>query len=484
MSAIARRASLRFLTRHKGQLALAVLGIALGVAVVISVELAKNSALEAFDKAVEAVVGRATHRIIGGSGGLAEEVYAKIRLSGLVEALAPRVEGFARFGDGSGPLVRILGIDPVAERQFESDWYRYANQSEQNDNIDLLGLMTEPGAVIVAHDTAMNLGIKKGQTFNLLVGTQYKKALLNGILPHSQPATEQALKNLLIADIATVQEILGLYGRLTYIDLIEGDMKAGSDRLEKIKISLPEDAEFVVQGSGQREVREMTQAFYTNLTSLSVLSLLVGMFLIYNTITFLVLQRRELFGSLRALGVTPRQVLLLVLSEAVVIGLISSLLGMMIGIGLSHIFLRLISITLNQAFFFLMPPGLAVSPQILVAGILLGLVATVVSALRPAIEASRYAPLQIMRRSRIEVQKRVALSSGTAAGLAVLLGGIAILYIPVASIAVGFIGQLVFVVGFAMLTPVLAVAMMTMLRPLISRAFGVMGSISEKYDLG
>ena len=76
----------------------------------------------------------------------------------------------------------------------------------------------------------------------------------------------------------------------------------------------------------------MTAAFELNLSALSLLALVVGMFLIYNTVTFSVVQRRPLFGILRCLGVTGGQLFALILGEAVVLSLIGSILGLGLGV--------------------------------------------------------------------------------------------------------------------------------------------------------
>lgn len=481
MTPILRRASSNYLKRHRGQLALTMLGIALGVAVVVSVELAKSSALEAFDQAVRVVAGRATHRISDGAEGLNEQVYVQLRLSGTVGSMAPRVEGAAATDDDNRHVVRIIGVDPLAERAFQSEWYRYASRNGAEGSIDLTRLTIEPGTVFVTHETARRLALEPRQPFALLIGTQRRQVTFSGIFSPQDAATEGALNDLLITDIATAQELLGMIGRLSHIDLIVPEGADAAERLDRIRGLLPEEAELAAHGSGQRTVREMTRAFYTNLTALSILSLLVGMFLVYNTMTFLVVQRRELIGGLRALGVTKQQIIQLILSEAVVIGLIATLAGVLIGIVLSHFFLELIARTLAQAFFFQSSPGLSVSPSILARGIVLGVGATVVSAALPAVEAARYSPLQVMRRSQIETRTRALLSRMTLGGIVVLTASIAIMLLPTKSIAMGFIGQLVLVLGFALMTPLLTVLMMAVIRPLLARAFGVIGYLPARF---
>src|SRR6266508_6203101 len=87
------RIALRYLGRHPWQLGLAVLGIALGVAVAVSIHLANDSARRAFELATQAVTGRATHQIVGGPSGLAESVYREVRVDLGARRAAPVVEG-------------------------------------------------------------------------------------------------------------------------------------------------------------------------------------------------------------------------------------------------------------------------------------------------------------------------------------------------------------------------------------------------------
>ena len=473
------RASGNFLRRHISQLTLTILSIALGVAVVVSVDLAKTSALESFDHAVQAVTGRATHRIVGGPNGLDERVYKRLRLSGDIRYLAPKVEGLARIDDESRTIVRILGVDPISEREFQSDWYK--GLSAKQSNINLTTLMVEPSTVIITDGTARHLAIENQQSFDVLIGTTRKPVIPSAILPPQSSSSEQALRDLLIADISTAQELLGLVGRLSYIDLILDDTPSHRGMLEKIKNMLPEYAELITQGSGQQSVQEMTRAFYTNLTALSMLSLVVGMFLIFNTMTFLVVQRREILGGLRALGVTRRQVFWLILSEATLIGVAGTVVGILVGIGLSHVFLELISKTLNQAYSFLTSPQIIISSIILAKGALLGIGATIVSAIIPAKAAARYSPLQVMRRSQLELHTRTALFTKTIIGSLSLLAGFVTLFIPSKSIELGFVSQLFFVVGFALLTPILTVLMMEIIRPALARKFGVIGYLPTRF---
>ena len=117
-------------------------------------------------------------------------------------------------------------------------------------------------------------------------------------------------------------EVLGLVGRLSRIDLALGPDGPGD--LERVRALLPPGVSLGPAGSRATVLDQMTRAFRLNLTMLSLLALLVGVFLIYNTMTFSVVQRRALFGTLRALGATRGEVFAAVQGEALLVGAVGT----------------------------------------------------------------------------------------------------------------------------------------------------------------
>src|SRR5262245_16023815 len=112
------RASARHLARHPWQAGLSVLGIALGVAVVVSVDLASESARRAFELAAEGVTGRATHEVVGGPAGLDERVVTRLAREIGVHPLAPVVEAWVGVEGAPGRALQLLGVDPFSEPPF------------------------------------------------------------------------------------------------------------------------------------------------------------------------------------------------------------------------------------------------------------------------------------------------------------------------------------------------------------------------------
>src|SRR5688572_33490636 len=113
-----RRLALRQLRTHPWQLGLTILGIALGVAVAVSIDLANGSALRAFGLATEAVSGKATHQILGGPSGLPDDLYRRLRLDLGARRAAPIVEGDVSLAGDRARTFHLLGIDPFVDGDF------------------------------------------------------------------------------------------------------------------------------------------------------------------------------------------------------------------------------------------------------------------------------------------------------------------------------------------------------------------------------
>ncbi len=199
----------------------------------------------------------------------------------------------------------------------------------------------------------------------------------------------------------------------------------------------------------------MTQAFRTNLTAMSLLAVLVGGFIVYNTMTFAVLRRRTLLGSLRTMGCTRRQLFALVLAEALILALVGSLLGVALGIVTGWGLVQLVTLTINDIYFAVTVAALHLSLGSLAAGIALGLLVTLAAALGPAIEAARSQPRDLLRQSSLERRgHRWVLRLG-ASGLVLLALGWGLAEVPSRSMGLGFLSLLLVVVGFSLCVPAL-----------------------------
>lgn len=497
MTRLLRRSSRRYLRRHPAQAGLAVVGVALGVAVVVAIDLANASATRAFTLSTEAVTGRATHQVLGGPSGLPAEVFRSLVVDRGIDPAAPVVEGYlelpppagpegrvGRSDDGSnggGRVLRLFGVDPFSERPFRA-YLAPTAAGRSGEPADLAAFLTRPGAALLSTATAARLGAAAGDRLAAVAAGRPVELEIVGLLDPADALSREALTDLAVVDVATAQELLGMAGRLTRIDLIAPSPSdgAGGDVafLARVRSALPPSAELVPAGARSRSAEGMTRAFRLNLRALSWLALLCGLFLIYNTMTFSVVQRRTLLGTLRAVGVTRRQVLVLVLAEAVVVGAAGTALGLALGVGLAQGLVRLVTQTINDLYFVVAVRGLAVSWAVLAKGAAVGLGATVLAALAPALEAATAPPRAALTRSTLEAGARRAVPRATALGLALLALGGVLLALPGEGLVVAFAGLFGVLVGCALLTPAATVLLMRLARPVAGRLFGVLGRMA------
>ena len=466
-------ASLRYLRQHPWQFGLSVLGVALGVAVVLAIDLTNASALKSFARSIETVSGRATHQIRSAAGEIPESVYVRLRRELGFRQAAPAVEGHVSLAEHPGQALQLLGVDPFAEAPFRP----YLRQLTLDGTDSLNQLLTASDTAILAATTARNLGVGIGDVLTVRIGTQTHPLRIVGLLAPSEGFREQALRNLLLTDIGTAQRLLGLAGKLSRVDLRLPENPEWEARLRDF---LPDGLRLEPVAAQVHTGAKLTRAFRINLTALSLLALLVGTFLIYNMLSFAVVQRYPLIGRLRALGVTRREVMRMVVWEALGIGLLGTALGLVCGGLLAQHLLAFVTQTINDFYFTLALQDLHLDTWTLAKGIGLGLGATLLAVLAPALEASGIPPLTVLRRSSTETSHRRLLRWSGGLGVLLLPCGVALLQLPTESLLVSYAGLFALLIGFALLTPGVTGLLLRMLRPLASRLFGTLGTMAVR----
>jgi len=451
------RASFSYLLRHPWQLALALLGIGIGVAVIVAVDLANASARKAFLLSMDAIAGETTHQVIGGPRGIPEDIYVRLRVEIGIRSIAPVVEGDVEVAESS---MQLLGVDIFAEREMRT----FTGEASSEDIFR--GFLTQPGAVTMSEGTAGRLGIIPGDNFAVLAAGRTREATLLGTFEDESGG----LDNLLIADIATAQSWLAQEGLLTRIDvrIADGDRAA----LERLEAALPEGARVLPAAGRTRATAEMSAAFMTNLTAMSLLALLVGLFLIFNSVSFSVLQRRALIGILRALGITRGQVFGLILAESLVLGAIAALLGVAMGIWLGEQLLVLVSRSINDLYFRVNVTDVSVDSLSIAKGLVAGIGASLVAAAAPALEATSYAPRLALTRSALEKRARRSLPYVTIAGLVSMLIATAVLALSGRDLVAGLAAVFLLILGFSLCVPQVVRLASALLAPAAQRLGG------------
>ena len=462
MLATVRRANVNYLLRHPWQLALAVLGICIGVAVIVAVDLANQSSRKAFVLSMDTLTGKATHQVVGGPGGLDEQLYSQLRVEHGVREIAPIVAGDVEV---AGATLQLFGVDLFAERQMRS-FTSDTGESQAGDGIALLrDFLTVPGAALMSATSAAAFEVSAGDAFAIQAGGYEFKGQLLGTFASNSAGTD----SLLVTDIASAQTMLGMTGKLTRIDVRLSDDKV---LLKRFSDLLPAGARLLNAAGRTRSATEMSTAFMTNLTAMSLLALLVGLFLIYNSASFSVLQRRQLIGVLRALGLTRRQVLVLILGEAAILGVVAAALGVVAGIWLGGQLLVLVSQSVNDFYFQIAVTDVSVSVQSVIKGVVAGVAASLVAAAAPALEAASYQPRLSLSRSNLEQKTVHLLPSLFVGGALLLVAALLTLQFSETSLIAGLVAVFLLIFGFALCVPLVIGILTAALAPIASRLAG------------
>jgi len=468
------RIAARYHLRHPLQTMLMIVGIMLGVAVAVAVDLANASATKAFDLSVDTVAGKATHQIVGGPSGLNDSLYTELRRQQPFVPAAPLLVAPVSSAQLGNARLQLLGVDPFAEGSFRN----YLGGERGAPIGQLTDFFTMPGAILLSEGVAHRYRLHIGDSITLAVGGQQEQVTIVGLLRPEDDLTRRALEGLILCDIATAQELTGRIGKLDRIDLILPE--DATSALSRIASGLPPGAHIQPVAGRTGTLKEMTAAFRLNLTALSLLAMVVGMFLIYNTITFSVVQRRAMLGTLRCLGVTRREIFTLIIGESIVIGVIGSAFGVGLGILLGQSAVQAVTQTINDLYFTLTVTGVQIAETSLIKGALLGIVCTVLAAAPPAWEAASVAPRAALRRSTQEQTSRQSIRIAALVGILSGALGAALLALPTRDLIVSFAGTFAAVMSFALITPMVMVMLMVASAPITGRIWGSIGRMGPR----
>ncbi len=368
---------------------LSITGVALGVLASVAIGTANVQVLRSFEQAVTTVAGPATLEIAGHDLGVDETVITAVRaIEGVVSA-APVIEEAAVIarGEQQGQALQILGLDLLAE--VGTRGFRISQAAADAE----LEALLAPDALYLGRQVAADWNLGVGSLIDATVAGRLVQLRVVGLI-HNEAARSSLWDRLAIMDIAAAQILFQSIGRLDRIELVTKSDRPLEDIVASVRKVLP--PHLVVQQPAQRpkQVENMVRAFQLNLTVLSWVGLLVGMFLIYNTVAFAVAQRRREIGIYRALGMTEQRVAGLFLMEAGMLGLLGGLLGGLGGVWVARSLVSLVGRTISELYAPVASNGLVLSMDMLTfaavaKGVLLGTVVSMLGALGPSVEAGR-----------------------------------------------------------------------------------------------
>ena len=462
-----------------------VLGVALGVAVLLGIRKANDASLQGFRAGLELTSGRAGLEIACPPLGVEERHCRDLIWLRDYGVATPVVQAdVLAEGPGGSLMTPLLGIDALRDPALRD----YAVPAEQEAaqavaGLDLLGLIGAPDQALLTAELAGTLGVRTGDAFDVTFGDRRRTlrvAAVLGAAKEDDASGTGPSGALLVMDIAAAQAALERAG---WIDRLDVRLHAGMDPAAAeaaIRQRLP--AGLTVQRPERRgeAVETMLAAFHFNLTMLSTIALVVGLFLIYNTIAVAVMTRRAEIGMLRTLGAGRGRILGLFLGEALLLGALGGLIGAPLGWLLALGAVKLTSATVDTLYVAhaAQVPGLALADAGLALGVALPL--ALVAAARPAWEAIKVPPVAAVRGT--EEAARLGRVPWGALGTAALCGLAGLWTVgqaPVSGLPLwGYATAGLILLGVAALTPLALTLAARLARAGLGRAFGIAGRLA------
>lgn len=372
----------RPLRRDLLRTALTILAVALGVGVVIAIDLAGDAATGSFRSSLETLVGKTDLDIVA-NGGVEERWMGPLTALPVNARFAPVIETQGII-EGVG-AVTVYGVDFITQA---------ANSHARNVPVQDLDT-----AALVSSALAKRMRVHEGDSLSLALSDKPRRFRVAAV------AGSDA--EFVLLDIAAAQRDLNQYRKVDRIDVF---VSQGEDftRVEReIRHVLPASYRIEKPGTRSDENQRMLRAFRWNLRVLSYISLVVGAFLIYNTISVSVVRRRAEIGVLRALGASRNCVFWLFMGEALLLGVAGSLAGIALGRVMGASAVGLIADTVNSLYASSRPAAIAIGIAAVATALIAGSAVALVSALAPAREAMEVTPVEAMGRGAHEHHARM-----------------------------------------------------------------------------
>ncbi len=418
-----RQCTWRHWSQQPRRTALLVLLVSIGVSVFLSMRLANRAAVASFTQFAEVLTQQSDAVLTPRAGLLSETVLEQLKtarqtdegLSG-VEEVIPVVETSAALprsntereqGIGSRTSFTLLGVDLIGlqnlatSKNLDRSWFSQGNAGEQapSDEGGFWKLLERPNAIFCAQSLAEQEGLGVGSKWSLILGERTVEFEIAGIIP-SRPDQPTAPKNLLVMDLPALQVLSGKEGRLDRLEfLLDRATRTAPAQTERTLAALSRTLETFGSvrspESRQAAAEVMTRGFRLNLTILSLIALLVGLYLIFQALDAAVVKRKAEIGILRAMGVTAAEIRWAWLWEALLLGFAGGAVGVLGGWALAQGTVRAVSQTVNTLYYASNTTAAALHLDEALGAMLLAITSSLVAGWLPAKRAAETLPAQL-----------------------------------------------------------------------------------------
>ena len=394
------RMPLRFLRGGYMWLALTVVALASGVALVAAVDLVNRAVLRAFMEIIDTMAGRATLQVSAGEGALfPEDVVERIRAVPGDDVAVPAVEATAFVADETGELITVQGVDIAREEAVRV----YEAEDAKGLAIDdPLFFLAQPDSIVLTRAFAARRGLKLDDPITLETPTGRRRFVIRGLLQPTGVARAYG-GNLAVMDLWAAEEVFAKAGYVTRIDIVAA-RDADPTRLSAgVAAVLPPGLRVERPVQRKDDLSRIVRSLQLMLQGVSLVALVAAFLIAFNRLATVYEMRSWQVGVLLAVGLTGRTVWWELVKEALVLGAVGVALGLPLGILIGRIVLPFVAETTAISMKLVAPEAaLGVALPSLLLAATLGMVAALLAASLPAWRAARLEVVQTLRARGVE----------------------------------------------------------------------------------
>lgn len=464
-----------YVRKHKLRTFLTILGISLGIVVFVGMRTANDSVMYGFQKTVDRLAGKTQLQISAGDSGFPEAVLEKVQSIPEVAVAVPVIEATVNTGLAGQGNILILAVDMTGDRSLREYDFEDGDEAVIDDPLVFLA---QPDSIMVTRDFASQNKLASGSKLRLESIDGFKEFTIRGIMKPGGMASAFG-GNLAIMDIYAAQKMFGRGRTFDRIDMaLKPDIKIAQG-VEAVRKVIGEGFQIEPPSSRGKQFESIASIFAIGTSFNSLFALLIGLFIIYNTFSIAVTQRRSEIGVLRSLGATRSQIRALFLLESAVMGLVGSTLGIIFGLLLARGMAGYLSAFFGELYGVSQRvEEVAADPKILILSLIVGVTTSMIAAWIPAKNAANVDPVKALHKGSYESftdsENRMRLY-----GAAALLGVALICWwIPVSSSSRLYIGYLSVVIAAVLLTPAAVRAVIGFVRPILRAVLPVEGALA------
>lgn len=307
---------------HRLRVALTTLGIALGVAVFFAIRTGNATLLDSLRATVEKLAGKATLQVSAGEAGFSEKVLDTVRATPGVQLAEPIIETVVQTSFTDEGSLLVLGVDTTGDHELRD----YQFDRTQTQISDPLVFLAQPNSILLSRSFADRHGLKVGDKMTIFASDGKKEFSVQGTFK-PVGVGEVFGGNVAVMDIYSAQVVFHRGRKFDRIDLMNAAGVPVETVQQRLRAQLPPGVEVDRPEVRGQALENAVTAMRVGILITSFVALLVGVYIIFNSFTIAVNQRWKEIGILRAVGVEQGNVNRMFLGEALLMGVIGSLIG-------------------------------------------------------------------------------------------------------------------------------------------------------------